>query len=571
MKQHFFALLLLALLPVSSGCLTIGDGADVELLESRLRDSEDRSRRAEKLVVESQRNVELAQKEADLLRKQLVENRQQPLFEEQADVLVRAESLAFQSMLTGARDTDGNPGDDSLHIVLAPQDRDGELVKLAGAIEIDAVDPSRPASSQLIGHWKYSPSESRQNWHRGFLASGYQFELPIQESPHSDELLLKARLVTPDGRVFHATHTVVVAISKANSSSLPKPLPKSEAPQPIAKNSAKGTVTLKVPEPTEQAVDHQVIKVPTQTEKPEPLADVIPPLAPPSRPLSPAVEPTVEQTTAPSLKEPGVSRLPDFLPASSTLPPLPAVNRGVRTDSEPVAAPAMPVIVPSTSSAIETDLLESDREESPSREELHSSISTKKQTIPSAFTSAYRLPARGQVINAGCEASPRQSFIRLQRPEARSTIYDQSPRISESLSRHRVDLIPDIEPQSVIAIENGVDVISDRTKEASPIQLIGGVSTMPEFERLVPEPREVESHATNRKVPRPFPTVVAAPAKKSPNSQSAAEFPAPPIEPNANPGSVTPPSPKEEDREFPMIIPGMTSDRWNDESIPYYR
>ncbi|MEZ6056348.1 MAG: hypothetical protein R3C01_06550 [Planctomycetaceae bacterium] len=212
MAKTLSVLLIGAMLCNLLGCTGAGRRMQREVLEARLRDSQDLAYRHEQALARAEVEQRLARDEADMLRHELAKLERSPLLPEQADVLLRAESLAFHTMMTGARDADGRPGDDNLNIVLVPYDRDGEPVKLAGAIKIEVLDPARDAAGHVLGEWTYSPQEARDHWHKGFLASGFLFDLPLPHSPRSEQIVLQAHLQSPDGREFHTVHQLKVKL-----------------------------------------------------------------------------------------------------------------------------------------------------------------------------------------------------------------------------------------------------------------------------------------------------------------------------------------------------------------------
>ena len=227
------------ILAALAGCA--GSRGDMDLVEARLRDQQDLVTRYEQLVDASQQELLLARQETNLLRTQLAEAGASPLLPEHADVLLRAEKLAFHEMMTGARDTDGRAGDDGLNIVLAPQTDDGETVRLIGELEIEALDLSRSEGDQRIGKWYFTIEEAQELWHSGFLASGFQVDLPWKSRPRSDQVLLHARLSSPDGRQLNASHTVTVDLpviqTAATSDGMPRIEPRRDrvpAPMPLA-------------------------------------------------------------------------------------------------------------------------------------------------------------------------------------------------------------------------------------------------------------------------------------------------------------------------------------------------
>ena len=67
-----------------------------------------------------------------------------------------------------------------------------------------------PAALERIGHWTFDQREVHEYWHKGVIQSGYQFELPWQSPPQSDQVLVHGHLRTADGRKFDTTLTVKV-------------------------------------------------------------------------------------------------------------------------------------------------------------------------------------------------------------------------------------------------------------------------------------------------------------------------------------------------------------------------
>lgn len=314
-----------ALVAAGAGCA--GSRGDVDLLEARLRDQQDLVARYERMFERQSRELSAARREADLLRAQLADQNVAPLLPEHADVLLRAEQLAFHSLLTGMRDLDPEPGHDRLHLLLMPQAHTGEVVRLVGAIEIEALDLSRPEGQQQIARWTFTPEEARACWHAGFLASGFQFELPWEDRTAA-EVLLHARLIAPDGRQLDATHSVrvpsalargkrttpaaidsvsLLPVSSSRSRSAPPPPPIVEAPlappslpppASLSDNSSASTPTapaFPAPVPTAPAVARPEASLPTAAVDPPPLSNgrelPVPPPAelPIVAPLAPAL------------------------------------------------------------------------------------------------------------------------------------------------------------------------------------------------------------------------------------------------------------------------------------------
>lgn len=195
-----------------------------DLLEARLREQEEMLSSYQSQLDRMERDLELARRESDDLRGRLAGNEGMAVPADEADAHYRAMGVQFSPLMTGGADLDQRPGDDAVAVVVFPHDAEGETVKLPGSMQIEAFDLSRPEGAQRIGQWSFNMTETRRHWHKGVIQSGYQFELPWQEPPQSDKVLLHGRLVTTDGRQFDATHTIRVsppATDPQHLSSLP--------------------------------------------------------------------------------------------------------------------------------------------------------------------------------------------------------------------------------------------------------------------------------------------------------------------------------------------------------------
>ncbi|MBI3860650.1 MAG: hypothetical protein HY290_02005 [Planctomycetia bacterium] len=190
-----------------AGCSARGE---MDQLEADLRNKEQAQEELTRQLAHAEEDLKVARSDAVALRKQLNRNRQVSLTEEQADVLYRAEAVKFNSLLTSGQNRDGQPGDEGLSVMLIPVDVHGDLVKLAGAVELELFDMSLEGEQQRLGQWTFTTDEVREHWHRGFISTGYLFQLDWQRIPSASELTLHAKLSIHDGRKFDATTQVKV-------------------------------------------------------------------------------------------------------------------------------------------------------------------------------------------------------------------------------------------------------------------------------------------------------------------------------------------------------------------------
>lgn len=195
------------------GCASRGA---METLEAELREKEDRIISLEGDLTKARGDLEVARREGQTLRQQMSPHGG-ALLEEQSQVLSRVEKIRFHPLLTTGMDTDGRAGDEKLSVLLMPVDREGELLRLPGKVELDLYDMTLPAEQQKIGEWTFTPSQTRSHWLRSLLSAGYQFQVEWKTPPHSPELTLHGRLTVADGRQFDATSQVKVRLAQSST------------------------------------------------------------------------------------------------------------------------------------------------------------------------------------------------------------------------------------------------------------------------------------------------------------------------------------------------------------------
>ena len=205
-----------------SGCAARGQ---MESLEAEIRQSQDSLYRAEAKSSELQSQLAQARQETELLRSQVASTGNGTSLPEQTGNLVRLSGVKINTLLSGGKDRDGQPGDDILVTLITPIDQQGDLVKIAGEVEIEAYDMTRPGDDKKVGRWTFDSGQSTKAWHSGFVGAGLQFELPWQDLPTAKELVVHARLRTTDGRQFDTNSPLKVVPPQAASPSAPVLLP----------------------------------------------------------------------------------------------------------------------------------------------------------------------------------------------------------------------------------------------------------------------------------------------------------------------------------------------------------
>ena len=275
------ALLLLILLLQLSAAGCVGRRGNVELLEARLRQNQDQLARHQRTLAETEAELTIARQEANLLREQMANAGASPLPAEYTSSLFQVEDIQFNTLMTGGRDQDGVPGDELLVVLFAPYDEHGELVKLPGRIELEAIDLSRTEEEgRRIANWVFDPEESRDLWRTAPFSRGFELRLVWPQPPEAEEILLHARLSTGDGRHFDASHTI--AIVPLQEASAPSDFPTPEVIRPVSFQSESPPTDSRVdarqfpawndpvpsPEDISHMVDHESARQPRPDHKP---------------------------------------------------------------------------------------------------------------------------------------------------------------------------------------------------------------------------------------------------------------------------------------------------------------
>lgn len=234
-------------LAMMGGCASRGG---LEVLESELRQQEDRLTGLQQQLAATQSELQISQNEVAQLRAQLATSGQQAHSPEHFENEYKAVGLRFNTYLTSGVDRDGRPGDEMLSVLLYPHDEQGGLVKLPGTIELRAVDLTAPEGSQEVGSWTFTPAQTKDAWHSGFLAAGFLFEESWSRLPQGSNLTLHARFKTIDGRQFDAVQPLKVSAPPAESLSQETQLQQRQTSVRTGKPTIQ-QVGLEVPEPVD--------------------------------------------------------------------------------------------------------------------------------------------------------------------------------------------------------------------------------------------------------------------------------------------------------------------------------
>jgi hypothetical protein len=116
-------------------------------------------------------------------------------------------SIAINPRLSGGNNTDGRFGDEGVMLVLETRDDNGRLVEAPGETSLVVLDPAESGHAAQVAQWDFTADDLAVNFRRTRLASGYTFELPWPgERPKHEQLTLRVRYTTPNGRTLTAEH-----------------------------------------------------------------------------------------------------------------------------------------------------------------------------------------------------------------------------------------------------------------------------------------------------------------------------------------------------------------------------
>lgn len=199
-RRRHAAAVLIALLPVVSGCGESASRANIEL-------------RRQKLQLQDQIDELKRQDQAD---KATVRALQQgvttvpSLPQDQLDALFTVAGLKFGKLTGGDRPDANKPGDTMLKVYVVPVDADDDVIKAAGSFRVELFDLAL-SSNNRIGVWDFPLDAARSDWVSGAFMYTYVLPCPWQTVPTHSKLL--ARVTFTDAlthRVFTVDKEVAV-------------------------------------------------------------------------------------------------------------------------------------------------------------------------------------------------------------------------------------------------------------------------------------------------------------------------------------------------------------------------
>jgi hypothetical protein len=119
----------------------------------------------------------------------------------------------------------GGPAEERLKIILEPLDEHGEIVKRAGSLELEVLEPATGGQPPKVAHrWQFPVADLAQTWTNMLSVTGYVLKLPWPEGrrPAGPTVLVRAKFTMLSGEVL--TTETPVTLPPPRSPRRPVPL-----------------------------------------------------------------------------------------------------------------------------------------------------------------------------------------------------------------------------------------------------------------------------------------------------------------------------------------------------------
>jgi hypothetical protein len=94
---------------------------------------------------------------------------------------------------TGFYDKDEDGRREKLIVYIQPIDRDGNVLKAAGIVNVQLWDLNNPSAQALLGQWQIGPTELHKLWFDALLSTSYRltFDAPVTVETLAEPLTVK--------------------------------------------------------------------------------------------------------------------------------------------------------------------------------------------------------------------------------------------------------------------------------------------------------------------------------------------------------------------------------------------
>lgn len=179
-----------------AGCAT-GGGSDPQREIAALKDT----------VAKQKNDLTARQASIDELNKQLATCR--GLSAEDLKRIFYPEKIVIAS-LSGGEDYDGKPGDDGVTVYLQPEDRKGDIIKVAGAIRVELYDLANPPGTNQLGIYDFTVDQVVDLWYGQLMTNHFTLRCPWQHgAPKHPEITVRITFVDYLTKRVLAAQTVV--------------------------------------------------------------------------------------------------------------------------------------------------------------------------------------------------------------------------------------------------------------------------------------------------------------------------------------------------------------------------
>jgi hypothetical protein len=182
-------------------------GCDTGMTQERFRQLDQKVRELGDQVEKLQNDVAVKETVIQEQKKQIAALQQ--LGDKRLEKLYTVREIRVER-LTGPANYDGKPGNDGITVYIQPIDRDGHVIKAAGAIRVELFDLANPDGKRRIGEYRLDVDHAGQAWYGRLMTNHYTLKCPWRVGPPAhDEITVRAEFTEYlTGKSFRAQHVV---------------------------------------------------------------------------------------------------------------------------------------------------------------------------------------------------------------------------------------------------------------------------------------------------------------------------------------------------------------------------
>lgn len=183
------------LLVIAAGCENAGSGASTaKEIKTLKQEKTQLTRQIEESKSETEQLKEHIQVLSALPPEAKLEN---------LDRLQIIRITGYTNLYDKDKDKDGRK--EKLIVYIQPIDRDGDIIKAAGAVDVQLWDLNKDNGQALLGQWHIEPNELKKLWSAGFLTTSYRLTFDVADKIDEYEEPLTVKITFTDyltGKVF---------------------------------------------------------------------------------------------------------------------------------------------------------------------------------------------------------------------------------------------------------------------------------------------------------------------------------------------------------------------------------